>query len=265
MALIHFGQFIDGRSFGHRLDARVKILSVVLLSVLVLQAQGGEALLLTAFLALIVPLSKVRFRLVLEALRPLWFFAALLFGLHLFFTEGTPLLRLPLVPLTITDEGLVRGSLVAWQFLILASWGALLSMTTAPTDLVFGLERLLRPLKRLRVPTQDIAVMVSLALRFVPTLQEEYERIRTAQAARGADLGTGTLVAKCKALVALVVPLLFSALRRADELADAMEARGYAGGERTTLHRPRFGPDEWKALSSLSLLVLAIVIGRVCL
>jgi energy-coupling factor transporter transmembrane protein EcfT len=257
-----FGHYSAGRSFGHRLDARVKILSVVGLSLLILQARGWEMLLLSLFLALVMAFSGLRLRTVLEAFRPLWFFALLLFALHLFFTEGTPILRLPLIPATVTWEGLSRGGLVAWQFLLLASLGTVLSMTTAPTDLVCALERLLQPLRRLGVPTQDIAVMVSMALRFVPTLLEEYDRIRTAQTARGASVGAGPLRARLRALAALVIPLLSSALRRADELADAMEARGYAGGGRTTLTQPRFGRDEWKALSLLVLIPLAMAIGR---
>jgi energy-coupling factor transporter transmembrane protein EcfT len=258
-----FGHYSPGRSFGHRLDARFKILSVVGLSLLILQARGWDVPLLSLALAAVMALSGLRPRLLLAALRPLWLFALLLFGVHLFFTEGTPLFYLPLVPAAATLEGLGRGGLVAWQFLLLASFGTVLSLTTAPTDLVCALERLLRPLRRLDVPTQDIAVMVSMALRFVPTLLEEYDRIRTAQMARGAAVGAGPLRARLRALAALVIPLLSSALRRADDLADAMEARGYAGGERTTLNRPHFGRDEWKALLLFALLPLAMAIGRV--
>lgn len=258
----YLGHYIAGRSFGHGLDARFKILAVLGLSLLILQARGWEVLLLSLCWTLAVALSGLRFGTVLTALRPLWPFAALLFSLHLLFTAGAPLLRLPLLPATVTWEGLGRGGLVAWQFLILASFGTLLSMTTAPTDLVCALERILRPLQRLRVPTQDIAVMVSMALRFVPTFQEEYDRIRTAQMARGGAVGAGPLKARFRATAALVIPLLASALRRADELADAMEARGYAGGRRTTLNRPHFGRNEWRAMALLSLPALAMAIGR---
>jgi energy-coupling factor transporter transmembrane protein EcfT len=129
----------------------------------------------------------------------------------------------------------------------LAFCGVLLTMTTSPSDLIQGLEHLLRPLRRIRVPTQDIAVMVSMALRFVPTLLEEFDRIRIAQMARGSEMGKGRLLRRIKPLASVMVPLLVSAFRRAEESAEAMEARGYAGGIRTTLNAPRFGRNETAA------------------
>jgi len=200
---------------------------------------------------------------VLASLRPLYFFAALLFAVHLLFTEGAPLVRLPFLPAAVTREGLLRGGLVAWQFLLLASFGTALAMTTLPTDLIGALERLLRPLAALRVPTQDIAVMVSMALRFVPTFREEYERLRWAQAARGASMGAGGLAARSRSLMMLIIPLLNSAFRRADDLADAMEARGYAGQRRTTMIAPCFGRREWQALAFLALPVSSLVLFRI--
>lgn len=251
-----------GSTFLHRLDARFKILAVVALSFMALQSRDGELILLGLFWAAAVTAAGLRWRSVLAALRPLVFFASLVCLMHLLFTAGTPLARLPLLPVTITREGLIRGGLVAWQFLLLASFGTVLAATTAPTDLIAALERLLRPLEALRVPTRDIAVMVSMALRFVPTFREEYERLRWAQAARGASMGTGRLAARCRSLTTLVIPLLDSALRRADDLADAMEARGYAGQRRTTLSEPRFGREEWLALAGLALPILGMTLAR---
>ncbi|MCL2669217.1 MAG: energy-coupling factor transporter transmembrane protein EcfT [Syntrophaceae bacterium] len=263
--MIRLGQYLPGRSFGHRLDARFKVLSVVGFSLVTLQAQGWETLLLTLVLLVAAALAGLRPPSLLAALRPLWFFASLLFGLHFFFTEGQTLFSLPWVPVTVTGEGLRRGVFVAWQFLFLASFGVLLAMTTAPTELICALERLLKPLERLHVPTQDIAVMVSMAMRFVPTFQEEYERIRVAQVSRGAAVGAGPLKGRARAAVSLVIPLLTSTLRRAEELADAMEARGYGVAARTTLHPPRFGREEWQALSLFILLLLLLFACRVLL
>ena len=242
--MIRFGQYIAGRSFGHRLDARVKILAAVFLSLLVFHARGWQPLLISIFLVAVCLVCRLKPAPVLQALRPLVLFAGLLFCLHAFFTEGAALFEAPALKVRITEEGLSRGLLVSWQFLALAFCGAVLTMTTSPSDLIQGLEHLLRPLRRLRVPAQDIAIMVSMALRFVPTLLEEFDRIRTAQAARGAEVARGRLTRKIKVLSMLVVPLLASAFRRAEELAEAMEARGYAGGTRTTLNALHFGRNE---------------------
>jgi len=262
--MIRFGLPAAGPSACRSLDPRIKILAAVGLSVLVLQARGWEIGLLSAVLVLAAVLANLRPSLVLWALRPIAFFAVVLFGLHLFFTEGTPLFPSSPVPLPMTREGLLRGLFVSWQFVGLVFGGAVLTLTTTPSDLVQGLEHLLGPLEKLRVPTREIALMVSMAMRFVPTILEEFDRIRTAQRARGADMGTGRLDRRIKTAAALVIPLLLSAFRRADELAEAMEARGYAGGARTTLTRLHFGRDEAAVLATLFLLVSAVAAVRIC-
>ena len=151
---------------------------------------------------------------------------------------------------------------MSWQFLALAFSGAVLTMTTAPSDLVHGLENLMGPLRYLRIPVQDIAVMVSMALRFIPTFLEEFDRIRTAQAARGADMETGRPSDKIRMLTTLIIPLMVSTFRRADELTDAMEARGYAEGKRTTLNRLHFGRAEAATLAVMILFFsLSVVTG----
>jgi energy-coupling factor transporter transmembrane protein EcfT len=260
--MIHFGQYRGGNSFGHRLDARVKILATVILSILTFQAHGWEIGLLSAFLFAVCFISRLTFSEVREALRPLAWFAILLFGMHLFFTEGNIIWQIPYLPIKITEEGLSRGLLISWQFLTLALSGAILTMTTSPSDLVCGLEHLLSPLRYILVPVQDIAVMVSMALRFVPTLLEEYDRIKTAQMARGAEVETGHFNRKMKSLAALLMPLLVSAFRRADDLAEAMETRGYARGPRTTLHQTRFGHEEAVALIVLGLLFSLVLASK---
>ncbi len=260
--MVHLGFYRHGDSFAHHLDPRVKILATILLSILIFQAQKGEILVLSAFLSAVCLIARLKFSEIRVALKPLAWLAALLFGLHLFFTEGKILLPMPYLPLRITEEGLSRGLLISWQFLSLALSGIVLTMTTAPSELVGGLENLLSPLRRIGVPVQDIAVMVSLALRFVPTLLEEFSRIKTAQLARGAELETGRLDRRMKSMAVLVAPLLVSAFRRADNLAEAMETRGYARGPRTTLHQLRFGREEAIALIVLGLLLSLILVSR---
>ena len=263
--MIHFGQYLDGRSFGHRLDARIKIGAVVLLSILILQARGWEIGLFSGFLVAVCLVSRLTFSLLFAAFRPLIWFALLLFSLHLFFTEGAPLFRIPYLSVTITEQGLYQGFLVSWQFLAMAMGGAVLTMTTSPSDLIHGLDHLLGPLRRLRLPAQEIAVMVSMALRFIPALLEEYDRIRSAQMARGAEVETGRFDRRLKSLAALMIPLMVSAFRRADELAEAMEARGYAQGPRTTLNHLRFGREEAIAVVVLGLLFSVTLVSRAAL
>ncbi|PKN04866.1 MAG: hypothetical protein CVU74_04705 [Deltaproteobacteria bacterium HGW-Deltaproteobacteria-9] len=260
--MISFGQYRNGNSFGHRLDARIKILAMAMLSILIFQARGWEICLLSAFLCAVGFISRLKVAEVREALRPLALFAFLLFVLHLFFTDGTPLWQIPYLPVRITAEGFFRGSLIFWQFLALALSGTILTMVTSPSDLIAGLEHLLRPLRHIRVPVSDIAVMVSMAMRFVPTLLEEYNRIKTAQMARGAEVETGRLDRKIRSLTALLMPLMVSALRRADDLAEAMETRGYARGPRTTLNLLRFGREEAVALIALSLLLSLVIVSK---
>jgi energy-coupling factor transporter transmembrane protein EcfT len=262
--MIRFGQYYSADSFGHRLDARVKILATVVLSVLILQARGWEMLLLSFSLFAFCAASRLKASAFRDALRPLVLFAGLLFVLHLFFTDGTVVFQMPCLPVAITREGFLRGLFISWQFLCLALGGAVLTLTTTPSDLVCGLEHLLAPLKRLRIPVQDIAVMVSMALRFVPVFLEEYDRIKTAQAARGACVETGRYDQKLKALAALLMPLITGAFRRADDLAEAMEARGYAHGPRTTLHQLHFGAEETLALFVLFLLLAVLLGSRYC-
>jgi len=233
--VIRLGQYLPGDTIIHRLDPRVKILSVVALSILIFGATPAEILLISAFLAAVIHATRMTPVQALGALRPVAVFMAMIFLVHLFFTEGRPILSLAPLPVRITQEGLVRGVYVTWQFAGLVLSAAVLTLTTPPSDLVGGIERLLRPLSRVGIPSQDLAVMIAMALRFMPMLLEEYDRLRMAQMARGADFTTGSLALRTRAVAALAVPLLLSAFRRADELAVAMEARGYRRGPRTTL------------------------------
>lgn len=255
--MIRLGQYLPGDTVVHRLDPRVKILSVVALSIVIFGATGGEIALISAFLIALVGAARLTPLAAFRALQPVAVFMAMIFIVHLLFTEGTPLLALAPLPLEITREGLVRGFYVTWQFSCLVLAAALLTLTTPPSGLVGGIERLLRPLKRVGIPSQDIAIMISMALRFMPMLLEEYERLRMAQMARGADFTTGSLVLRSRAVAALAVPLLLSAFRRADELAVAMEARGYRRGPRTTLRELAFSGQDLAAFAFMATFLLA--------
>lgn len=243
------GQYISGSSGLHLLDARIKILSVVLLSLLILQGGAWQLAAITGVYWILIQTSHVGFHRIWQMIRPLLVLFALLFGVHLLFTDGgTPLSPFPDWPVTITREGLIRGSMTVWQFLLLVLGGGLLAMTTAPSDLVGALERLLRPLKALRVPTHDLAVMTGLCIRFVPVILEEIQRVKEAQKCRGARLDHGPLLHRIKALATLALPVILSIFRRADELTMAMEARGYRRGPRTWLKEPCMTRRDYQAL-----------------
>lgn len=261
--MIHIGQYDAGDSFIHRLDPRIKMISVVAMSTVIFRSSGLEAVLISLFFLFLIGIARLKAAKIIGAVKPLLFFAAVLFLLHLFFTGGTAIFSLPRLHLMITFEGLRQGTFVAWQFMALVLSGTLLTMTTPPSEMISGMEKLLRPFSYLGVPTQDIAVMVSMALRFAPTLLEEFERIRMAQTARGADVGTGRLNQRIKTASAMILPLTMSAFRRADDLAEAMEARGYFRGPRTNLRVLRISGQDLAALAWLTIFIALLAISRV--
>jgi len=246
--MYNLGQYLRTDSLIHRLDPRIKILSVIAMSIMILRSRGSEPALISLFLAAAAFAGRMKPRHVIDALRPLAPFLCILFFLHLFFTEGRPILEIP-PGITVTLEGLHRGLLTTWQFAALVTGASILTLTTSPSELISGLERLLRPFRRIGVPSHDIALMVSLALRFVPTLLEELERVMKAQLARGADFKKGNMVKRFKAISSLVVPLALGSLRRAEELARAMEGRGYERGPRTYLRELRLAPPDYAAFA----------------
>jgi energy-coupling factor transporter transmembrane protein EcfT len=260
--MIHIGHFTAGDSFIHRLDPRVKTVSAILLSLMIFRATWFDVYLISLFLLIVMGISRLKTTPILSVIKPLAFFAGLLFLLHLFFTDGRAFLSLPTLHIKITYEGLFQGALVTWQFIALVLSGAILTMTTPPSEMISGLEKLLYPFKYIGVPTQDIAVMVSMSLRLVPTLLEEFDRIRTAQIARGADMLTGNLLKRLRAAAAMALPLMMSAIRRADDLAEAMEARGYHRGPRTTLRLLRISGPDYAALSWMAIFIAMLVISR---
>jgi biotin transport system permease protein/energy-coupling factor transport system permease protein len=186
----------------------------------------------------------------LRAVRPLAIFFALVFLMHLFFTAGTPIPSFPLA----TYEGLYRGVLLAWRFVFLILSAAILTMTTLPSELMSGIERCLRPLRYLGISSHDVAVMVSIVLRFVPTLLQELDQIKEAQMARGADFKTGTIPARMKRVSSLVIPLIRNSILRAEELAVGMEGRGYRRGPRSYMRELRMTPSDYTILAVLVIL-----------
>jgi biotin transport system permease protein/energy-coupling factor transport system permease protein len=234
------GQYISRKSLIHELDSRVKILAVIAFSIIIFRV-GNSALLLTAITALLfglVLLARLSLKSVLHTLKPAVPFFLCLFLLYLLFTPGHPLPLFPLGPLFISYEGLTFGIMQIWKFLLLLVAASLLTMTTTQSELTGGLERLLRPAKILNISSHDIAMLIGLALRFIPTLQSEMRNVRDAQSARGVDFNPRRPIGKIKALTFLTVPLLLNVIRRSDELVDAMEARGYQPGRRSYLYNP---------------------------
>jgi len=259
--MYNLGQYIHGDAITYHLDPRVKIVSVIMLSLLIFRANLLSGAIISAFIVFAILMSRLTLNHVLNALKPLAVFVFLLFFLHVFFTDGTALFTFSLFPVKVTYEGLYQGAFVTWQIACLILTAAVLTMTTPPSELISGIETLLRPLRRIGVPSHDVAVMISMAFRFMPTLLEEFDRIRMAQMARGADIKSGSFSEKAKWAKALAIPLMISAFRRADELSDAMEARGYQRGYRTTLRELRIAPRDIAAMVLMLLFMGSVFIS----
>lgn len=237
---VTIGQHIPGNSIIHRLDPRTKITATTLLIVMLFLVKGFAGYGLVALgIAAVIWASEIPWRYVLRGLRPLMVILILTVSLHLFMTEGRVILQIWF--LKITWEGLVRGIMMGSRLILLIVGTSLLTLTTSPIQLTDGIESLLKPGKKIGIPAHELAMMMTIALRFIPTLLEETEKIMKAQMARGADFQSGGIMQRAKSLVPLLVPLFVNAFRRADDLAIAMEARGYRGGEgRTKFRELRF-------------------------
>lgn len=232
---IAFGQYCEGNSILHRLDPRGKILISVLFIVVIFLAKSASAfLLLTAFTAALVLLSGISPRVVAGSMKPLAFIIVFTAVVNIFWVSGERLLfELGFVKIYL--EGVLNAALIILRILLLLTATSMfLTYTTTPIALTDGLEQLLSPLKKLRVPVHEFSMMMTIALRFIPTLMEETEKIMNAQKARGADFSEGNLFQRAKALIPILVPLFISSFRRADELATAMECRCYVGGDGRT-------------------------------
>ena len=255
---ITLGQFFPGDTIAHRLDPRTKLILVVLYIVSLFQATGWIGYgVITLITALCLKSSHVSWKNIFKGLKPMLFIIVLTAVLNIFYTTGTPVIE----GLPITWEGIERAIQMILRICLLITGTFLLTYTTSPIALTDGLEKLMNPLKKLRLPVHEMTIMMSMALRFIPTLIEETDKIMSAQKARGADFETGSLMDRAKAMLPILVPLFVSAFRRADELAVAMESRCYHGGEgRTRMKQLKFAPRDFMALAA-GVMVLALMIA----
>ena len=228
---VTLGQFFPGGTIVHRLDPRTKLILVIVYIAALFQARGWVSYgVVCAVTAACMLLSHIGLKNIFKGLRPMLLIIILTAALNIFYTAGTPVIPGWIV----TWEGIERAVQMVLRIMLLITGTFLLTYTTSPIALTDGLELLMEPLKKIRVPVHEITMMMSMALRFIPTLIEETDKIMSAQKARGADFETGSLIDRAKALLPVLVPLFVSAFRRADELAVAMESRCYHGGEGRT-------------------------------
>ena len=257
---ITIGQYYPAQSPIHRLDPRVKIVCtlIFLISLFVQNSVLGYALAFV-FLACMIHVSKVPAKFIGKGLKPIVILLLFTVAMNLFLTRGGAVLFHWGI-ITITETGLRTSVFMAVRLVLLVAGSSLMTFTTTPNGLTDGLEKLLHPLNRIHVPVHEISMMMSIALRFIPILLEETDKIMKAQQARGADFESGSLIRRAKALIPVLVPLFISAFRRADELATAMECRCYHGGEgRTALRVLRFRRADWLSLALFVVLTAGVI------
>ncbi len=260
---ITIGQYYPTGSVIHRMDPRVKLFGtlVFLISVFAYKGIVGLAV-VTLFLAAVIRISKVPFRYMVKGLRAIMVLMLITALFNLFLTPGEPLFQI--WKLKITKEGIAAAVRMAIRLTYLILGTSLMTLTTTPNQLTDGLEKALRPLNKIHVPVHEIAMMMSIALRFIPILIEETDKIMKAQTARGANFDEGNIIQKAKSLVPLLVPLFISAFRRANDLAMAMEARCYCGGDGRTKMKPlRYQGLDYKAYAALILYLALLFVLRV--
>lgn len=249
------GRYVPVDSVIHRLDPRSKLVFVFAFICIVFLANNAITYgVLALFTLMIVLLSKIPFRFFINGLKPVLWLILFTLVLHLFFTkEGSLIFHLGFVK--IYEEGLRQGFFISLRFLMLIFVTSLMTLTTTPISLTDGLETLLNPLKRLKFPVHELALMMSISLRFIPTLMDETDKIMKAQMARGVDFSGGPIKDRIKAIIPLLIPLFVSSFKRAEELAIAMEARGYRGGEGRTKYRLL----KWDISDSATILSLIVI------
>ncbi len=260
MDSIIIGKYVPGQSLIHRMDARAKLLLIFAFVFIVFFANNlFTYLVLGIFTITIVTLTKLPIRFLVKGLKPVLWIILFTFVLHLFVTkEGELLLQLGFI--SIYEEGLKQGIFISLRFLYLILMTTILTLTTTPIEITDGMESLLGPFKKIGLPVHELALMMSISLRFIPTLMEETDKILKAQMARGVDFTSGPIKDRFKAVVPLLVPLFISAFKRAEELATAMEARGYKGGEGRTKLRQL----QWAGLDTIMMIML-VALGIVLL
>lgn len=257
---ITLGQYYPGNSWIHRLDARIKIMwtFAYIVSLFLIRDFWGY---ITVFLTigLIIGVSHVPVKFILKGLKPIFLIIVFTFTINMFMTKGTPLVELGF--LTITKEGLHNAVFMGIRLVLLIIGSSLLTLVTKPINLTDGIEKLLSPWQRIGLPAHELAMMMTIALRFIPTLLEETDKIMKAQMARGADFESGNLMTRAKSLIPLLVPLFISAFRIAQDLAMAMEARCYRGGT----HRTRMNGMKLKKKDGIAVCLMLIYVSLVIL
>ena len=255
---ITLGQYFPGDTVAHRLDPRTKLLLVIIYIVGLFNANGWASYAFVILItALSMAISKIKPKSALKGLKPLVIIIILTAVLNIFYTGGTPIIE----GWIITWEGIARAVMMSLRIILLIVGTFMLTYTTSPIALTDGLEIMLNPLKKIKIPVHEMSMMMSMALRFIPTLIEETDKIMSAQKARGAEMDTGGLVKKAKSLIPVLIPLFVSAFKRANELATARECRCYHGGEgRTRLKVMHTAPRDYVAIGCMVLLLAAVIV-----
>lgn len=258
-----FGRYMPGDSFIHRLDPRAKLLaSFYFIGIIFLANNWQTYLLLAVFTLFAVSLSKVDMKFFIRGIRPLIWLILFTVALQVLFTSGGEVYWHWGI-FNITQYGVLNGIFIFCRFVLIIFMSTLLTLTTPPLELSDAIEYLLRPLKVVRFPVHEISLMLSIALRFVPTLMDETEKIMNAQRARGVDFGEGNLVQKMKAIIPLLIPLFVSSFNRAEDLATAMEARGYRGGEGRSKYRVlHWHNQDTMVMGAFALLTVILLVLR---
>ncbi len=260
---ITIGQYFPGESVIHRMDPRIKIISIILyVASLFFMDNFYYYIPAIILLATTILISRLPFKYIVKGLRPILILVIITFALNTFMSQGVTI-AFKIGPLTATYEGLRQASFMAIRLILLVLGTTVLTLTTSPILLTDGIEKLLNPFKKIGVPAHELAMMMTIALRFIPTLLEETDKIMKAQMARGADFESGNLFKRAKNLIPLLVPLFISAFRRADELAMAMEARCYRGGEnRTRMRELEMSTTDFLVLALVVFYLLGIILFR---
>ena len=261
---ITIGQYYPADSVLHKLDPRVKLIATFAFLLSLFLGSGIVAYAVaTVFLGMMIKISKIPFKMILKGLKAIIIILLVTVSFNLFLTDGEVIFQLGF--LKMTKEGISVACFMGVRLVYLVLGASLMTLTTTPNDLTDGLESVLGPLKKIKIPVHEISMMMSIALRFIPILMEETDRIMKAQKARGADFESGNLIQKAKAMVPLLVPLFISAFRRANDLAMAMEARCYRGGDGRTKMKPlRYEKRDKTAYIILAIyFVVMVIAGRV--
>ena len=263
MTRITIGQYYPTGSVIHRTDPRVKLaITLLYITSLLFVNHFAGYIIAAVYIYALIKMSKVPFVLILRGLRPVMFMLVFAAAINLFLTPGENVL-VQFAFIRITSQGVIMAGQMASRLTLLIMGTSILTLTTSPIELTDGIEAGLRPLKKLKVPAHDIAMMMTIALRFIPTLADELDKIMKAQKARGADFETGSLMKRAKSLVPILVPLFVSAFKRADELATAMEARCYRGDvNRTKMKVMKTTPADWAGVVITIIVVVAIFMTR---